>query len=478
MQLFVLIMMMALLAHDNVGIAAEPALSGWRMLAAALVPYAMLVLVMWAACRRALYLMTVRPARLGRTLRRLDMTLAAGRAATLALLLADLYLLGWLSWLRATLGHWLLINDLLAIAPALATVALGWWAFYPVDRRIREVTLLRELDDGGALWPIGSRGQFVWSQVRHQLLLVLLPMLALLGWTQAVERWFNHGPTAAYAPALTFAGGLSVFLFAPLMIRSVWDTTALPAGPLRDRLLALCDDYRVRVRQLLLWRTYGGLINGAVMGLIGPLRFILLTDGLVERMDDEHIEAVMAHELGHVKRRHMPWMAVCAIGTLGGLAVLIDTLTQGVNTLAGGAVRADSPVLTATIDGIALAVLVAGWALLFGYISRRFERQADTFAAQHMSRKLADPGDGRERITPEAAHTVAQALRRVAELNHHPIRRQSWRHGSIQWRIDYLLALADTPLDRCPIDRQVRRIRWGCLFLLAAVAALDLLANL
>ena len=37
------------------------------------------------------------------------------------------------------------------------------------------------------------------------------------------------------------------------------------------------------------------------------VRYILLSDLLLERMDDEQIEAVFAHEVGHVVHRHMAW---------------------------------------------------------------------------------------------------------------------------------------------------------------------------
>ena len=74
-------------------------------------------------------------------------------------------------------------------------------------------------------------------------------------------------------------------------------------GEVRDRMIELCASmHNVRVRELLLWHTSGRMINAAVTGLVRQVRFILLSDGLLDQVSNPRaIEAVMAHELAHVK---------------------------------------------------------------------------------------------------------------------------------------------------------------------------------
>ena len=98
----------------------------------------------------------------------------------------------------------------------------------------------------------------------------------------------------------------------------------------------------------------------------------------------------------------------------------------------------------------------------FGWVSRRFERQADAFAVRHMA-------EG-EHVDADAVGVMTRALERVATLNHVPVARRSWRHGSIAWRQDYLHSLVGTSVDVSPIDRTVTRIK------AAALAALTLLS--
>ena len=119
--------------------------------------------------------------------------------------------------------------------------------------------------------------------------------------------------------------------------------------------------------------------------------------------------------------------------------------------------------------------MAAIWIAGFGIISRRFERQADTFAVQHMTRKYPDDQRGENIISDVAVHIVSEALRRVATLNNAPLDKKSWRHGSIAWRIEYLRTLVGQPIDRCKIDRQVRLICWSGTAILAALAAYELL---
>ena len=104
---------------------------------------------------------------------------------------------------------------------------------------------------------------------------------------------------------------------------------------------------------------------------------------------------------------------------------------------------------------------------LFGWVSRRFERQADTFAACHLS--VAAEGDER-RVTPEAAATVAGALGTIARMEPVRTRGPSWRHGSIAWRQAYLASIVGRPVDGLEIDRQVRRIKLAALAGLAVAA--------
>ena len=85
----------------------------------------------------------------------------------------------------------------------------------------------------------------------------------------------------------------------------------------------------MKYRDILLWQTNHNMGNAAVMGLVPRMHYILLSDVLLETMTDQQIEAVFAHEIGHVKHWHMGWYIVM-IATL--MMLLFGSANVGTKT--------------------------------------------------------------------------------------------------------------------------------------------------
>lgn len=405
-------------------------------------------------------------------LRRLDRATPAYQLAVVGLLAAALSA-GWLAWIRGTIGDLILLDELLAALPAVGLLIWRWHAYYPVEKRIHEASLIRNLDRNDPVYPVWTRGQYLLAQVRHHLGLILGPVLPLLAWMEWLGRLAGAGGHEAVisrgtAGALSFAGALTVFLFAPAVIVRLWDTEPLPEGEIRGTLVQMCRHAGVKVRDLLLWKSHGGIVNAAVMGLVAPLRYVLLSDGLLDQLDRRHVTAVMAHELGHVKKKHMPTLAGVAIGSIGLLQVVGELTLDALEPVVGEASYGVSQAAVAIVFGGLAMVWIAG----FGWVSRRIEREADAFAVRTLAeqaRQKATQTDDAERapasseavIEEAPARQMIDALQRVADLAHIDPRRRSWRHGSIAWRQRYLRGLIGQPADRLPIDRTVRLIRVG-----------------
>ncbi len=449
-QLLLLALALGVFVHDDPTAGLRgPAVGGWMLALAVAGPKLLLAGGYALGCRWTLR-------RLGRpggvrALRRLGVLTLALTLGLLFLYASDL----WLGLLRAARGadrqrDFILLDELAAMAPTLTVLAFGWWVYYPIERRLREATIFRRADEGLPIYPVPTRVQYVLNQARHHGGLILAPLLAIMAWAELVVEATNGGwITAEAAGVMTFAGSLGVFVLAPLVIRRLWDTVPLPAGPLRERLGSMCIEHRVVVRELLLWRTQGGMINAAVMGLAGPVRYILLTDALLEQVEPERVEAVMAHEIGHVRLRHLFTLMLAAAA---GVVVL---------SAAGEAVDAAWPGLAWWAAAALVAVGAAGWVLAFGFVSRRVERQADTFAARHMAERHENPdrdAAGALLFDARSVHRMTGALQRVADLNNVPPKRPSWRHGSIASRQAYLRGLVGTPAAVASVDRVVHAI--------------------
>ncbi|RJP32824.1 MAG: hypothetical protein C4547_13035 [Phycisphaerales bacterium] len=366
-----------------------------------------------------------------------------------------------------------ILADLLVLMPFAAGVTAVWWFAYPVDRAMRD--RLGTSLESNAVRPVWSRSHFLNFNLRHHVLVIAVPITLILyvsnlteGYAEAIRRRLFGWP---YAPdVLLGAVALMIFAAAPLLLRRIWLTRPLEAGALRRRLETLCERIGMRCREILVWNSDGMMINAAVMGLSPRVRYVLLSDGLLETMDERQIEAVFGHEAGHIRLHHIEFFLMFAFVTMLAVSGAMEALY-----------RCGLSSTWVEVSGGAMAVVV--WGMGFGWVSRRFERQADLFGVRcvtpdaqtcrvpcsvHPSVPLADDppaSPGREvanhphGVCATAAHWFASALDRVAVLNGIPHEERSWRHSSIGSRIRFLMSLANDPNRAAGFDRLIGRIK-------------------
>jgi STE24 endopeptidase len=384
--------------------------------------------------------------------------------------MAGLAMLGWPWWIHVVLGieSWPLVGSLLTICPFIAALLVMWWLTYPVHHAVRRRmadALARRGEPPIACW---SLGEYLAFNIRHNLLMILVPIsLILLGVETLAVKLLGTAAEPPMGAQLMFTGGSlaiagGVFLIAPVLLVRIWKTSPLPAGPLRDNLEDTCRRMGVAHRDILVWHSGGVLTNAAAMGLIAKVRYALLSDGLLNQMDAEHIRAVFAHEVVHAKKHHIAFAAVFALAA----ATLCSAAGWTLGEMLGG------PAWLA--EGATIVMLAGAWIFGFGYISRRFERQCDVIGAWACAPDGPPAEPAEMRITPEGARTFAQALQKVAELNGVALGQRNWRHGKMIDRITHIQRLGMTGGTREGIDRTVRRIKF--LLVLALVAGLGLTA--
>ena len=380
---------------------------------------------------------------------------------------------GWLDLVRPWIGDLVLIDELVVLLVPVSALAFRYLVMHPIDRRLREAALISRLERGVPIHPFPSRARFVMLATRQHVLFMLVPLCAIMAWGEAIDRLLSAlalPPDGAVATAAQMLGAIALLAMMPPVLCRLWDTVRFSAGPIRSAVQDICEAHRVRVRELLLWRTGGSVINAAVIGMLPRLRYVVITDALIESLEPEQVLAVAAHEVGHVRLRHMPWLAVCVLGC-------VTLLGSGLGWLANQIPPSTLDALPMGEDGVVAALLgltLLGVLLALGYMSRRFEWQADAFAARHLSGMR--PDNPAAPITEDAARAMSSALGRVARLNGIDPRRFTWRHGSIRTRQARLRALVGRPSDQAPIDRAVRRLKLGALAVLLAgllLTALD-----
>src|SRR5262249_36758249 len=143
-------------------------------------------------------------------------------------------------------------------------------------------------------------GRHLVLRARQSLGLVLPALLVYsLGQDLVRRRWPGWASSPWSQPVEVVAMGLLVMVGSPLFVRLPWPSRPLPAGPLRDRLEKLARRLGFRCTDILLWDTGQNMVNACVTGSLPWFRYVLLTDALVENLDEYEIAAVFGHEIGH-----------------------------------------------------------------------------------------------------------------------------------------------------------------------------------
>jgi Zn-dependent protease with chaperone function len=271
--------------------------------------------------------------------------------------------------------------------------------------------------------------------------------------TDALLRASPH--LALIDAAVSVAALLVMVIFSPLLLRVIWSSTPLPDGELRRRLEGLCRRHNFHCRDILVWHTYNHLGNAGVMGPMPFLRYVVLTDALLERCTESEVEAIFAHEIGHVRHHHLPFYMLFALA-FGGLYVnLIDLLepTGWVEPLQ----KLLSFEMTPSQAAVMLGFAIVYWVLVFGFVSRRMEQQADLFALC----ATGDPG------------AFLSALAKLSLMSGTPRRIPFWRHFSIERRLRFLTDVIETPALAAAFRARVFAMQ-GALVLIFAAALVRL----
>lgn len=407
-----------------------------------------------------------------------ERSLLAVRVAGTGVFVASLYVVDWLGVVRSWMGDVILIDEIVCLSPLIAVFLLSWASAYPIERRLREATILRRLDSGQPLHDGPTRAQSVLAHARQSLAIVGVPILMITGWHELVAHLRTRTSLESTAEwwtlgALDTVGTLAVFVLSPAVLKAVWATSPLGAGELRDMLLRVAQKFKVKLREPLVWHTHTSIMNGAVLGLVWPFRYLLFTDLLLERLLPRQVEAVAAHEFGHIRHHHIFWLAISGLGAV----LFVDTILE---LIAGWMDLRETFFLDSLLVGVPL---IAG-VFVFGWVSRRFEWQADAFAVKHLSEEIGvvDPGSGESvpgtrvgGIVPAAAMWMESSLREVARMNGVDPSRFMFRHGSIDDRIRRLRQLIGLSPQLLPIDRTVRWVKaWSLVVFVASIAGMIL----
>jgi len=234
-----------------------------------------------------------------------------------------------------------------------------------------------------------TKKTFVSDRIKSFVLTVVLGggVILLL---YSIHRSFSSGFFYIAWAALAIIFLVVNLLYVPLFVPLFNKLTPLDDDTLKEKIESFAEQagYEIKAISVMDASKRSTKLNAFFSGF-GKYKRVVLYDTLLEKMDDDQILSVLAHEIGHNKHRHIVFNTVIGILTLSVyLGVLILLLNNPIFSEAfgfGGMNFGFSLVLFMILIE-PLSLILNGFT---AWLSRKFEYQADRFSVTRTHNKSA-----------------------------------------------------------------------------------------
>jgi Zn-dependent protease with chaperone function len=341
---------------------------------------------------------------------------------------SEIYLLNFKSLVALIpgVGRFSSLEGGMGMALFLFHISLIWYLGYPAQEAIFGTTQ--------------TRSSYLRSQLQFNLP-IFFPWFCITLLTDLLElisgpgvRAFLHQPLGEMIYVLSFLIALSILF--PYLIKTWWKCRPLPAGDKEQILTFFCREMGSPFQEMFLWPAFGGkMLTAGVMGLVKRFRYLLITPALLELLEPEELIGVVAHEIGHIRKKHLLFYILFFAAYI--LLTVLFSQWFSVQLLRFPAFlefvyswKAISEDLFSIILILPMALgLILYFRFLFGYFMRNFERQADLFALETLgtpwplirSLEKISRHSGQSRTLPNWHHfSIAEREAFLEKVSRHP----------------------------------------------------------
>jgi STE24 endopeptidase len=287
---------------------------------------------------------------------------------------------GWLATLDRVISDRISNSILQSLIFIAALSVLSWWISLPIT--LYSIFVLEARFGFNKTTP----RTFVLDTVKGTLVGAAIgaPVLSAVIWLyeRFAERFWIYGWL------LVSIFSLFMFMFGTKLILPLFNKlTPLPEDELKLAIKNYCKSQGYSLNNLYVMdgSRRSTKANAFFSGL-GKSKTIVLFDTLIEKLTNDEIVAVLAHEIGHYKRKHTLWMLIASnLQTLAIFGLLGWSLSYPELSTALGAADASFH-LSAFTFFILLTPLQILLGLVNNSLSRRNEFDADIFAAETFDR--------------------------------------------------------------------------------------------
>jgi STE24 endopeptidase len=226
---------------------------------------------------------------------------------------------------------------------------------------------------------------FISDLIKGALLAVVLggPIAFGVLWIMAKlgEKWWLYAFLM-----LTSTQLLLVFIY-PTFIAPIFNKfTPLEDGELKNKIIHLMEKCGFHASGLFVMDASkrSGHGNAYFTGF-GKNKRVVFYDTLLNSLDADEVESVLAHELGHMKKKHiLKLMIKSIVMSFIGFAIL-GYLKNQIPFYSGHGVQTPNSYMALTLFSMVAPVYTFFLTPLSAFFSRRYEYEADQFAAENAS---------------------------------------------------------------------------------------------
>ncbi|MFA6914978.1 MAG: M48 family metallopeptidase [Parachlamydiales bacterium] len=243
-----------------------------------------------------------------------------------------------------------------------------------------------------------------------------------------------------------FTFALVLLMLMPPVLLLFWRCKPLNDIAFVQPFQSVCAKANFRHGGFKVWTVLNHIPTAAIIGLISKFRYVMFTRTLLNRLSIEPLKAVLAHEIGHSKRRHLFKLPFVLLGMGVTATLILSFFEEGTVVFFNHLAKVFPFHYWREMEIVFLFVLTAITAALyiryvFGYFSRLFEKEADLYGIE-----IGLP-----------ASSMIDALEGIAVATGNSHETPSWHHDSIANRIRFIQKAEANPLLIGEHKRRARR---------------------
>jgi STE24 endopeptidase len=229
-------------------------------------------------------------------------------------------------------------------------------------------------------------------------LLIGIPVMGLITWF-----YYKTGSgfwVYAWMLITLFSVVMNLF-YSELIVPLFNKQTPLEDGALREQIEGFASKTGFKLRNIyLIDGSKRSTKANAYFSGFGPKKRIVLFDTLLKEFTDEQIVAVLAHEIGHYKKKHVLQNLISSVILTGIMLFLFSLVVNNPSLSLAMGVKSSSFHIGLIVFGILYSPLSLIIGLFSNYISRKHEFEADKFVRDNFK-----------------AGTLADALKKLSVKN-------------------------------------------------------------